>query len=62
MSGAGLTKAIAGKQAILRVRLRDKYHNAALPAKGMRFGLAMLPMETQQQAVSKPKRQLGDAI
>ena len=57
VSGLGLSRAVAGKPSIVRVRLRDKYHNAALPMREMRFGLAMLPTESSKEAAPKPKRQ-----
>lgn len=55
VSGAGLTKAVAGRPAVVRVRLRDKFHNAALAAGHMKFGLSMNSLDAQTQAVKKPK-------
>ena len=62
ISGAGLSRATAGRPSIVRVRLKDKYKNASAPMKDMTFGLAMLPAEQAQptKAEKKEKRQMGE--
>ena len=56
VSGAGLSRAIAGKSAVVRVRLRDRYGNKALPSEDMSFGMAMLPAEAAKDSVSSKKK------
>ena len=41
MSGSGLTNAVAGIPAMLRIKCKDKYANAATPAMNLKFGISL---------------------
>ena len=56
VTGVGLHNAVAGKQAVVRVRLRDRYLNPAKPLPDMKFGLAMLPAEPAQPEKTKKEK------
>ena len=56
VTGVGLHNDVAGKQAVVRVRLRDRYLNPAKPLPDMKFGLAMLPAEPAQPEDQKEKK------
>lgn len=60
-SGDGLLKAVAGSQAVLRVKIKDKYGNAATPSTKLRFLLSLQPAETNQDAKEKRRKATAQA-
>ena len=58
-AGSGLSRAVAGETALLRVTVKDKYANRATPSKSLRFALK-LQQEASSDAKEKRKNR-GDA-
>lgn len=56
LEGAGLSKAIAGDPAVLRVKIRDQYSNAATPSNALKFIVSLQSESSNLDAREKRRK------
>ena len=55
-TGVGLTDAVAGKPAVMRIKCKDRYSNMATPATTLKFGISLAAVESAHEAKEKRKK------
>lgn len=57
IAGTGLTKAVAGEPAVLKIKIRDQYGNGATPSTALKFILSLQTESTNENAREKRKKE-----
>lgn len=60
VSGPGLSSAVAGRPAVLRIKCKDRFSNPATPSTSLKFGLSLTQAESSADGSASKKKKVAE--